>query len=331
MALLQLVNQLRDLLREQRVSSVSSSNPDLLVQVGLINRAARTVLMRHPWSFLHRSDGTLFFPARVEGSGNFNQNQNFASLFLSTGSSGDAAKFTDGTVAAKVVVPGDSRFPNTSYRLTSLETSVFTQGTFSTLYRGDGGTQDFTIYSNEARFPNTVSHIISIKNEEDVPIAFDTIPAFADFDRLFPQEALQFQEFPNEVAVGGQVVPTALGVGSVTAGIGIRFYPPNSSDLVLQYTYVRRPETLSDDTDSLTGVPDEIQDLIVQVAFETANRGNIEDDPDKADRLEISNERLFRELVDADRRDIGRRRVLQPFGVSRAHHPDAWIRSIPSP
>lgn len=332
MALLDLVNQLRDLLREQRVSSVSGSNPELMIEIGLVNRAARNVLMRHPWSFLQRSDGSLFFPARVEGtSGSFTQGSTTANLGLTSGSSGQAAAFSDGSLAAKVVRPDDSRFPNTSYRVTNLQTTGSTQATFSSAYRGDtANPADFVIYANQARFPSDVSNIISIKNEEDVSISFDTIPTFAEFDRLFPHETLQFQEFPSQVAVGGQVVPTSQDGGSTTPGIGIRFYPPNTSDLLLLYSYVRRPETLAADADELVGVPSEVKDLIVQVAFEIANRGNIEDNPDKADSLLRSNELTFRELVEADRRDIGRRHVLQPFGASRAVNPDAWIRSIQS-
>lgn len=333
MALLDLVNQLRDLLREQRVSSVVGSNPELRVEIGLINRAARNVLMRHPWSFLQRSDGVLFFPARVEGSsGSFTQGSSTATLGLSSGPSGDAAAFSDGSLSAKVVRPDDSRFPNTSYRVSNLETTGATTATFVSPWRGDTGSgADFVIYANQARFPDDVANIISIKNEEDVSISFDTLPTFAEFDRLFPHETLQFQEFPNEVAVGGQVVPTAQDGGDVTPGIGVRFYPPNTADLLLLYSYVRRPETLAADVDELVGVPAEVQDLIVQVAFEIANRGNIEDNPDKADSLLRSNELAFRELVEADRRDIGRRHVLQPFGVERISNPDSWIRSIGGP
>ena len=331
MALLDLVNSLRNLLREERVTSVSGSAPDLLVQVDLINRAARRVMTRQPWSFLQRHDGYLFFPARVEaGSAQFT---NGITLVVTSLTGVQASAFSDGTVSTKIVRPDDTSFPNTSYRVSDMN-SIGVNLTLSSAWRGDTANgASYTIYANEARLPSDVANVLSIRNEEGNSLTFDTLGNMFEFDRMFPYEAERFSSRPDYIAVGSQVVPTQQDGGSVTRGLGVRFFPPNTDDLVLRYSYVKRPETLSSDTDELVGVPDPVQDLVVSFAFQEANEGNVEDNPKKAESLRVSNELALRELADADRRDLGRRYIPRPFGTHS--HPELrrfWVTddTIPS-
>jgi len=327
-ALLELVNDLRDLMREERVTTVAGPAPDLLVQIGLINRAARKILARRPWSFLHRSDGVMFFPAAIE----------VATSSMSNGTDVQflgppppvVTAFTDGSVSAKLLVHDDT-FPQTSYPIRTLDNTFGVSATLTSVYRGPTGNPAVTLYTNEIALPSTVARVLSIRNEDE-PIRFETVDSFDDFDRMFPNHSERFSDRPEVVAVGGNVVPTNLNASeaSTSTGIGVYVYPPPDTDVLLRYSYVRRIADLEEDTDELVGVPQEVQDLILSVAFVDALMGNIEDDPVRGRTLYAQNELAYADLVAADRKDVGRRMVPKPFGTGTWYDPQR-IRSVPEP
>ncbi len=68
MALLQMINQVRGKLREERIGSIATS--DLLTTeiIDLINDAGSEILEAHEWDFDVRHDGKLFNPGKQSGS-----------------------------------------------------------------------------------------------------------------------------------------------------------------------------------------------------------------------------------------------------------------------
>lgn len=325
--LLDMTNALRDLLREERLTSVAIVAPDVKVQVGLLNRAARQLFARRPWSFLHRDDGYLFLPARVEATAI----PTALSTFLLTGfSNDDLLRFSDGALATKIVLTDEPTYPNTSYRVVDLQGGFGISATIPLTYTGASGSFSAIVYAQDAALPPTVAQILSIRNEEGVPIRFETIDTFDDFDRAVPWDAERFGVAPEFVAVGGQVVPTMRSSAAVTPGLGVRVFPAPDANVLLRYTYVRRVADLVADGDLFAGVPPEISDLVVQFAFEAALMGNIEDDPQRGGTLHAQNELRFRELAASDRRDVGRRIVPQPFSSHR-RSPEWRIPQIPEP
>lgn len=335
MALLQLVNDLRHLLREEPVTTVAGSAPDLLVQIALVNRAVRKVLSRRAWSFLHRDDGYLFFPASFNGT----NLQYFAAgatvVSLLDLPNAQTLRFGGVDVVAQLQV-GVSEKPATSYRISGIDATGFPVATIPIAFQGAVLTAlAYTLYTNTLALPSTVARLLSIRNEEGFAIRFETIDTFDDFDRLVPQDAERFGDEPEIVAVGGQTVPTTRTSGATTTGgtpgIAVRIFPAASSDIVLRYSYLYRPAALAADADALAGVPAEVQDLIVNTAFEDALYSNVEDDPRRGAAVKASNELAYRDLMATDRVDVGRRHVPAPFS---SHRVPGWrrdYRAIPEP
>ena len=322
MTLLSMVNDLRSLLREETLSSTASTEPGIVTQKALVNRAARKVLGRHSWSFLQRNDGYLFFPARVTDTGGYAFGAGASSGIIGPNST-EAKTFSDGNLVAKIILSDSTEFPETSYVVREFSTSGFSvnadlaaayQGT--AVYTGGG-----TLYSNEAAFPATVARVLSIRNEEGRAITFETIDDFDDYDDLFPRDAERFGDEPEFVAVGGYVQTTSRTLTPAVVSrkaLGIRIYPPPDQGVTLRYSYVLRPPTLTDDADSLD-VPAEMEDHIVNVAFEEALGSNVEDDEGRFRRWQARNELEFMDLKSSDRRDAGRRHIAKPFGTTQ--HP----------
>lgn len=329
MALLSLVNALRDLLRENQVSSVATASPDLLVQIGLINRAARRLLARRQWSFLHRQDGYLFFPASLVTTVNA-----FGAIPAVQPNMSAAAinTFANGSLQVKIQIDGDPAFPRSSFIMSDMTAGgLFNTADIPIAYPGTiGGPYTCTIYSNEQALPPYVSNLLSIRNEENFPIRFETIDTFDDFERLIPRDALRFSQFPEVVAVGGQIVPTTNKKVKTTPGIGVWIWPPPNKNVLLRYSYVLSPPVLANDTDQLIGVPQEVQDLVVNTALEEALSSNIENDPQRAQVVRTQNEADYMQLSMSDRRDRGRRHIPQPFGLGYSHY--GWrFDKIPPP
>lgn len=331
------MNALRHLLREEPVTTVAGSAPDLVVQTALVNRAARGVLARRPWSFLHRDDGYLFFPAAVQvpaGSTALTNGQASGVVVVPLSAS---EHYADGSLSAKLLVGGDSAFPQTSYRVANIDVGIVTTMTLGSPYRGATGSHAATLYANEAVLPATVARVLSIRNEEGSPVRFETVDGFDDFDRAYPQDSERFSEFPETVAVGGSFLSTSrstFGTQTVApaAGVGVRVFPPPSSDVLLRYSYVRRAPALAADADELVGVPDEVQDHVVNWAFYNALYSNIEDDAPRARAARVDLEAEYRALADADRVDVGRRYVPPPFSSRRAPGWRRWtFDRIPEP
>ena len=310
---------------------IKDLGPDLVVQKRLINRAARRVLDRRAWSFLHRDDGFLFLPGSLSTTATLTNGLVGGVLSSSLAA---ARPFSAGSTAANLLLT-DSSFPQTSFRVTDIGEAISVpRVTLKPGWGGSTGVFTATLYANSAALPSTVARVLSIRNEENWPIRFETVDTFDDFERLVPEDGERFGDTPELVAVGGQVVSTSRSSSSsnvsAQTGIGVRVYPSPSENIYLRYSYVRRVTELAEDTDELQGVPAEVQDHIVNVAFEIALMSNIEDDPRRGERVRVQNEHDYRNLVSADKRDVGRRRIPRPFS-GRVHLSPVERRTLPEP
>lgn len=335
MALLELVNDLRRLLREDPVTSVSVTATDVVVQVALVNRAARRVLSRRAWSFLNRDDGYLFLPGSVATT--FSVTSLGTTAITAGLSTLQQESFSDGFVSTKLYFP-TSDFPTTSYRIPSWLFDFPATLTLATPFHGTSNSvASGTLFVNEVVLPNTVARVLSIRTEEGSPLRFDTVDSFDDFDRAFPQDVERFAETPEYVAVGGHAIATERTGNPATAraamaGLGVRIFPPASADILLRYSYVRRVTDLAEDEDELEGVSQEVQDHVVNWAFYMALYSNIEDDTPRARDRRVDLETEYRDLASSDRVDVGRRHVPAPFANRQMPSWRRWqFDTIPEP
>lgn len=324
MTLLASVNYLRRLMREEEITAISPEL-DIQTQVGLLNDASDEILNSHRWSFLRRYDGYAFFPARYTDTGGLSITNGGTSCFLNqlgTGSwaASNTTEFTT-NVRARLRVTADTSFSDTSILLNNINsTTPFAASLGIDSWPGDTfalGAGEFEVCTYEFVLPSTVRQVLAVWDQEG-----DLSPEFIDrpteFDPWVIRPHDQFTDRPEIVMVGGTYTTTTIDSGSSTTGTGLVIWPPPSSDLLIQYSYLYKYAELSDGSDAWTGVPTEVVRLIEHVAFEHALDSNVEDDGARGRTEHAKNQRRLERLLGADMRDPNRRMVPDEIGNRRS-------------
>jgi hypothetical protein len=313
-----MVNQVRRRLREESLVSFDSGELTVAVK-DLINEAAREVLDSHEWSFMIREDGEAFFPG-IHTGGNTMRITQYAStgVFFDSGITPDITNKWTSPRRSRMVSTSSTELADQSYPLLSLTStlngSFVLQGKYYGSSQVTGGA--FKLYANEMALPADVKQVLSVRNEDE-PVRLEEVEKYIQFDTIAPRPLDSTSSKPDIVYVGGTVRGTADTAGEVgLLSSGIMVWPVPSSDVLLKFSYVSRPNALDSETDTLSYVPEEVQDLICWRAFEKALDSNIEDDPDRALRVRRNNETRTARLLESDEVGRSRRRVLSPFRAS---------------
>lgn len=336
---LALVNQLRMKMREEGNTTGFDTGQNTLVQKSLIQQSSREVLEDNEWSFMIRDDGQAFLPAEYTSAATAT-----VTRYSTSGSFNDAEIVdTNKWVSprrTRLVVTEDTRFPDQTYTILEITDATGQMFTLTNPYYGDSfsSSGSATIYCNEIALPTDVLLVLSVLNENE-PLALVQVDKHITFDSVIPRPHGSTSGNPSTVYVGSSVVGTAFNVtqgsDTVTArtSIGMMVYPVPDSDILLRYSYQKKADALSGETDILAGVPDTVEDHIVDVAFEKALYDNVEDDSRRAIRLRDRNAARLEKLLELDEPARNRRKVLTPFGGHVQAHPNTrWdSREVPSP
>jgi hypothetical protein len=326
-----MVNNLFLNLRDDQVTSFGDTDR-VLAAKKLINEATREVVDGHRWSFTVRDDALLYFPPTLTDTDAVVFNDSTTGL-LAIVPPPSMSPYT-GSYRSKLMVTSDSSVGNTSYPISDIETAAYLPFTLKDKYQGAlDAAADFTLYAHEMVLPTSVKQVLSVRNEEE-PVRIEPVEKHIEFDTLVPRVTDTFHDRPYVVYVGGTLETTSLNSVGKVYQMGVMVWPPPDSGLTLKYSYVRRADTLSDETDVLQGVPDDIVDIIEWVAFQKALMGNMEDDPKRGTTLLTQNEYRIKQAQARDRPAVLRRRYMLPFGSGRSvGHPNArWeTREISAP
>lgn len=323
MALLDSVNRVRRLLRDDVYSTLSSNDLDAMTLVDFLNDAADELFAHRVWSFLKRYDGQVWLPGAftVTAGGVMNANATSGSLNFAGANAWATANvvdFTargqDGRLRPRIVWNDDTEHPSTSYSLSQLSVLPnfpFVQtSAFRGVQQNNGG---WTLYANEYVLPSTVRQVLSVVHEER-PLNLEFVDRDFDFVSDWPRSAQWLGE-PEMASVGGTLTGCGTDAGiTARTGLGLTVWPAPQSEVLLKYSYVYRYARLSADADDWTGVPAEHVRLIESMAFERSLWSNVEDDPRRATVLHAHNEKFLARLTLADQRMVNQRRITPTLG-----------------
>ena len=330
LTLLNLVNLTLDLLRNDRVVSLSSTSELTDVVIGVLNDAKDDVLGNYDWDFLERHNGQAFFPAPVEYTTDGASGISLAERAVAATISGsqftasNEADFSSNSLAVRVLIPGDTSFPDTSHRLVYLDTiGTNTLLGFENTYRGAAvSLGSFTIWSNEHILPATVREVLSVRDEEG-EFRLDFADRTLDLEARIPRGTERFEEDPPLCNVGGIGFEThndsVTGFDATrTTGTVLSIWDPPNEAKSLKYSYVYKHPDLAAETDTLQGVPDSIARIIVRFAYQKLLSSNVEAaDPGFTRQVFAENTIMLTNARRRHRPMPARRAVPTPFGSSR--------------
>ena len=318
---LDLVNDVRGWLREERVGALPAStdftaDPASTEILACINHASREILEDHRWPFRARYDGKIRWPAPISSLVVTNLDKATTAMTFTAGTSAAATAFNfdtqDAEPALQILLTSDSNFGSTSYRLSAFNYS----GGSGTLVNPWAGTDDPTtgkVFPTEFVLLDTERVVTSVRHQER-PLKLWGLDKDQRMDALYPRPSITFSENPELYYVlSGMQATGDSAIGNTGLGLGV--WPIPSSDVVIDYSYeARTSAALSAATDTITGVPEQVLDLIKLKAYALALATDIQNDPKRAllvERLvEMRIPRVKRSL-DMDR---NRRRPLNAFG-----------------
>ena len=314
--LLTMVNDLRVMLREERVTIISDTDELTQVLVSLINRAVCDVLESRVWSFDKRDDGVALFRGLLTGTDVAVISEN--PVFIE--SSADAiAFFSSNTLGVRFRVTDDTAHPGLSYSANTAVVAGPTLGLNVTpVWSGEtpiaSSTSTWELYATDTMLPVTVRKVMSVRDEEQpIQLYFTEDEIF--LDRAWPR-ATDTTGDPEAVVIGGTMTTSfqTLVHDTGETGMRMRVFPVPTSDSIIYYRYVYRHAAMEDAEDTLTGVPDHFISLISDKAFHYCLIGNVEADPTRAAQV-IRQYRIDLELAGRqDRTAPNRRRVMRPIG-----------------
>jgi hypothetical protein len=131
----------------------------------------------------------------------------------------------------------------------------------------------------------------------------------AEFYKAYPTPHEYLDDSPDFVVVGGSGVTTydAGAASAGTRGLVMRIFPVPSADGWLNYSYIYQQPLLTSITDELTGVPERILQLIVDLAYARSMQTGVGGEPTTGIALE---QRTLREI--ARKYAAGRADALRP-------------------
>jgi hypothetical protein len=317
---LEMVNRTLELLRFDAVSAIAGAADPVTLVSNIVNRSARTILEHRIWSFLVR-DTIAQFHASATGT---------SASILSDGSmalpAADLAStsFGDTHTHWYFNAPDDPDFGETFF---GIESFRVLGGSYAPTFDVFGvnsplsadGSANYKLIGNVRSFPDNVRQILSARYQQNpIEVWQDSR---ADFGAAFP-DWHDTEGEPEVIVIGGTVSPTfnttiSGGQPTQTQVFGPRMllWPVPNIEVFLDLEVVWRHDALSAETDSLSGVPDHICDLIVLRSAVDGLLGQVVADERRGLALAQRYEIELGRAVAQDQSDPMRRRVPTPFGV----------------
>ena len=328
--LLQLVNRLFNLSRDEQITTIPAADVRTETAIGLLNQAKDMILGGYDWDFNHRHDGAIEFLAPVTTS------------LISRGVPG--AIFVTPLLGAwpgvpKIVITGSSvTYRQLAYQVRTFDQLTIPGSTVVTLHAPIPepifANQTCTIFFHEVALPTNVARPTSIRDEEHpLQLYFEDNELQFDSFEPRPQDSLGRPEFAMCAGIAtnafDSTVPNAVG----HTGVRLLVWPVPDARTMLFYSYVQRHLDLAMDADQWIGAAPEVETLIVQGAYELSLRSSVEQD---ATRSAVFSAALRREIANVHSRhkpDPLRRRIPRPFGSRPWRDPyRRWAsRTVPTP
>ena len=286
--LIQMVNRVRRKARFQDAVTLTGDDMTPAI-VDALNEGAREVLESHDWDFDMRHDGVLMTVASSTQSENVSVT-NGAVTGGFTVSSFDIDDYATDKVAS-IVVTSDGSFGDTTFRVPSVTTHATTPAfTVETAWPGtsSAGVGTATIFAQQYLLPDTVRDVTEVRHQERT-LHLQFVPR----EHRFPTRPHQRISTSIETVYVGSTITATYVTNSASAGstgLGIMLDTVPSSVLRLDYSYRYRHPEMTLTTDTLVGVPDHIQDVIVDTAFAKLSGTVVMNDPDLANVNRITAE-----------------------------------------
>ena len=274
--LLQIVNRVRGKIRQDPLSGLSTTDPDQVVLVDLVNEAKREVLEHHDWDFDIRHDGVVKLVGEISYTLGIIVAD--ATTMIISGAT-DKATFS-GDKVARIIVEEDPAFGQTAFIASDVSSFAGAdQYTFSPAFPGTtNGTADVRVFCSEYLLPTTVRDVLVFRDEENT-ISPTLINKLTHLDPSVPNPHLISSSYVDQIYVGGWYTETTLdGATAQDARLGFMVHPVPSATKLLQYTYRYRHPALVVAADALN-IPAHVEDLIVDKAVTKAQMSSVANDP----------------------------------------------------
>jgi len=266
---LNLVNRVR-LLRRQPTTQ-NFGTPEDTVTLNALNMAIHDILSTRRWEFNLRHNGQLSLQSRstdLTTSLSVLSGQSNNIMLLTSTEDLFSSQFKSGQIG-RIIPGGDADYGDTGFRCLSYsDVSQYVVGVTiaSPLYETAAGT-DGTLYWAEYILPDTVQSVVRMRHQEET-LEVEQVSPGAEYDELFPRPHIEYGP-PRSVAIGGFDVETYdFDAATVPeAGLRVAVWPVPDTRYVLDYSYYYRHPELVNETDLLSGVPEEnVNDVILEAA-----------------------------------------------------------------
>ncbi len=326
--LLDMVNDVRGMLREERVAVLPSasdftSDPISIEVIALVNRAISEVLEDNAWPFRHQYRMKVSFYKDVERTGTIAAGATTATFSLTLAEEALFAGTHDGTAnfrgVLSLLVTDSADFSRTGYKVMDY-TRGTTTATLETSYLGTNATE-FRIFCNEMVLP-LARKVVDVRHQEQ-PLTLIGANQTSFFNRAVPGRYDTFSAHPTHYYTIGGEKSTSFTTAQIASanGIGLGIWPIPDETITLDVTYeIINEISLTSATDQLLFVPRPVVDLITHRAYQYALASDIQNDPERAGAFERVYERRLARLQRRKETNMGRRRVLRSFGRRGTEH-----------
>jgi hypothetical protein len=258
---LQLVNRVRVKGRNQTKTIITDTQGVALLDY--VNGAATTILEEMQWGFQRVNDGQLTTKAKLTGTdAAFTED----STSCVVGDSVDMSIYV-GEGVARIQSTESTDAANSAMQIESIvgssgATLTFKKPWANTTISGS----NWSSFMYEYALPATVRNVVKIWYEE-TPI--DLVEEDAtSFEEIFPRPWDDINDQPRVVVQGGTIVPSDDGSTAQTEKQVLKVWPVPETQIALNYSYLYKQPKLTVLTDTLWGgVPEEIEDAIVELAY----------------------------------------------------------------
>jgi hypothetical protein len=324
-----LINRLRAKAREEQVTAFATSDDLHIALLSELNQAIRIVLEERTWNFQVRSDGTL---KTKTGYVDTTQDVSVLGAIFTIPLSAATQSDLSGDFITSFQITGSPTHANTVFDFIGCSTDAVSSTTGRTSFAppavlGFEITEGFTLAHYQFALPATVRSILEIWHQEENIEIFQEHES--DFRTLIPRPFEDYGSMPRVAFIGGtgNVTSSNTTSGTPTGAVRnlIKLWPIPGTEELLNYRYVYRQADLSAETDSVDGVPQTVEDLIIQLAY-ARQLQSIQADPTRGLQMEAAAMREIELKHRNNRMDPNRTRRLESLD-DIGSRPNGLLRS----
>lgn len=261
---LELVNRVLRRMRDETVGNFADDKSQVILD--LVNAAKDDVLTSRDWDFDLRHDGVIVTRKTISTESGVLAQHNTTFFDSALNDHVFDPPVTPpslfGDVITRFEYQGDATSSNeesgqvgTIWRMVDFTTLSIATGALDAEWPGAStSTAKLKFFMAEYLLPDTVRDVVSMTNQNGVPLDLDHVDPGASFDQLIPDLAERFAA-PEMVAVGGFDKPTIeRSVGDDTPKLRVVFFPVPDDEYRINYSYYYNHPDLVETTDTLKGV-----------------------------------------------------------------------------